>query len=278
MTAAATVLGALVGLGVSLVVAGLRGSAPNVTWQIPNAVSSASRVRWLTAAVLTGIVAAVTTGWPVLGLLTTTAMLVTPGAVSNRRRVKATERGEAVARWTEMLRDTIAGSAGLEEAVALTARRPPPPIAAAVSRLAARLEYQSLPDALAGFADDVDDPTADLLVVALVAASTYEAREVGAMLGALADATRAQAATQQAIDAGRAQIRSSTRLVLGVTGVFVAALVLFSSEYLAPYGTVEGQLWLGVVGAVSAASLLLLGRLDSVSLPGRPRRATAEPR
>jgi hypothetical protein len=64
-----------------------------------------------------------------------------------------------------------------------------------------------------------------------------------------------------------AHVRSATRLVLIITAVFCAALLTFSADYLAPYGTFEGQLWLAVVGGVVASSLMLLGRLDRIDLP-----------
>ena len=122
-------------------------------------------------------------------------------------------------------------------------------------------------DAMRGFADDVDDPTADLLAAALIIAGEHESRDLGRLLAALVEATRAQVAMRASVDAGRAHVRSATRLVLVITGLFCAALLTFSADYLAPYSTVEGQLWLAVVGGVVAASLLLLGRLDRIDLP-----------
>jgi tight adherence protein B len=266
VTALAAVLGAATGVGAVVVALGLRGAAPTRRVAL-------SRAWPWPATVVPGAVALAVlavTRWPVLALLVAAGAAALPRLLSGARRRTAARRSEAVAQWIEMVRDTLAGAAGLEEAIVVSSRRPPTPIAADVHRLATRLEHRPLTDAVAAFAREVDDPTADLLAAALITAATCETRDVGRLLAALVDATRAQAAMRASVDAGRAQVRSSTRLVLGVTAVFTGALLLFSRDYLAPYATVEGQLWLLLVGGVVAASLTFLVRLDRVDLPATP--------
>lgn len=273
MTAAAALLGVGTGLGAVLITLGLRGGVPG---RMPTAPRRWWRATLPAAAVALAVVAL--TGWPVLGLLAAIGTAVLPRLLSGARRRTAARRSEAVAQWIEMLRDTMAGAAGLEEAIGVSARRPPPPIATEVHRLATRLEHRPLTLALEAFAREVDDPTADLLAAALITAATSETRDLGRLLAALVEATRAQAAMRASVDAGRAHVRSATRLVLGVTAVFTAALLLFSRDYLAPYATLEGQLWLLVVGGVVAASLAFLVRLDRIDLPATPLVATPDQR
>jgi hypothetical protein len=261
MSALAVVCGAGVGVGIVALVHALRASSAVLPRR------PAARVRPVVAAGCCGAAAFAVTGWPILGLLTAAGVVVLPRVMCGTRRRAETERAEAVARWIEMLRDTMAGAAGLEEAVAVTARRPPPAIGPAVELLATRLHHQPLPAALRGFAAQVDDSGAQLLAAALSTAATNETRDLGGLLSALADATRAQARVRSSIAAGRAQIRSATRLVLAVAALFTVTLLLFSREYLAPYATVEGQLWLAVVGVTFFAALVLLARLDRVTLP-----------
>lgn len=255
--------GAGMGLGVVLLMLAWRAE------RLPVRPTRSAPTHWRPtfAALGGGLLAHALTGWPVLGLLTAVGTVALPRAMSGAQRRAATERSEAVARWVEMLRDTMAGAAGLEEAVTVTAHHPPPPIRTAVGHLATRLQHQPLPAAMRGFAAEVDDPSADLLAAALITASTNETRDLGRLLGALADTTRAQVHMRRSIDAGRAHVRSATRLVLTVTLMFVAALFLFSRDYLAPYATIEGQLWLGVVGVAFFAALALLIRLDRIDLP-----------
>ena len=66
---------------------------------------------------------------------------------------------EAVATWTENLRDTISASSGLEQAIIATELHAPRAISAPVRRLVASLRYGSLEDGLRRFADDVAHPT-----------------------------------------------------------------------------------------------------------------------
>jgi tight adherence protein B len=267
----AALLGAGVGLGALLVHAGMRGvsAARPLQRTVPR-----PAVLRAAGALVAAVIGTTVTGWPVLGALAGAAVLSVPTMLRRSQRRAGALRSEALAQWAEMLRDTMAGAAGLEEAIVVSARRPPPAIGAPVARLAARLEHQSLPDALRTFATEVDDPTADLLSAALITAATNEVRDLGRLLAALVEATRAQVQMRASIEAGRAHVRSATRVVLGVTALFTAALLVFSGAYLAPYATLEGQLWLGLVGAVVAASLVLLSRLDRVELP-TPRLVAA---
>jgi tight adherence protein B len=264
MSMVAILLGSGFGLGLLLIAAGIRGTRPatgvhRLRTRIPID-------RLLGVAAVAAVTFAVT-GWPVLAVLAACGAVAVPRVLSAGHRRAAATRSGAVAQWIEMLRDTMAGAAGLEEAIVVSARRPPPAIAPAVLRLAGRLEHQRMSDAMRGFADDIDDPTADLLAAALITAGEHETRDLGRLLAALVEATRAQVAMRASVDAGRAHVRSATRLVLIITAVFCGALLTFSADYLAPYGTVEGQLWLAVVGGVVASSLMLLGRLDRIDLP-----------
>ena len=80
-----------------------------------------------------------------------------------------------------------------------------------------RLGRQRLVPALRSFAAELADPTGDLVVAALVLAAGHEARRLAELLGSLAGAARDQAAMQLRIEAGRARIRTSTRVVTGST-------------------------------------------------------------
>lgn len=264
MSGTAALLGAGVGLGCALVVAGLRGAVRTPRTGRHRSTIPIDRV--LLVIGVAGVTFAAT-GWPVLAALAGCGVVSVPRVLSSSRRRAAVARTEAVAQWIEMLRDTMAGAAGLEEAIVLSARRPPPAIGPAVKRLAGRLQHHRTSDALRSFAVDVDDPAADLLAAALITASEHETRDVGRLLGALVEATRARVAMRESVDAGRTHVRSATRLVLIITAVFCGALLTFSGDYLAPYSTLEGQLWLAVVGGVVAASLVLLARLDRIDLP-----------
>ena len=153
-----------------------------------------------------------------------------------------------MAGWAEMLRDTMAGSAGLEQAIVATAPLAPLPIRAEVATLAVRLEGERLAPALRAFADEVADPTCDLVVAALVLAAEHQAQRLGELLGSLAAAARDQATMRLRVEAGRARTRTSVKVIVGATGALVVGLALFNRGYLAPYDTAVGQLVLLLVG------------------------------
>ena len=265
------VCGALFGLGLTLVVLGARGVPPR--FAIVAERTARQRSSWLARAVAAFVAALgmlALTGWPVGALLAGLAAIVVPGALGRMRHEAATvDRTEAVAAWTEMLRDTLAAAAGLEEAITASADAAPEPIRAEVARLARRLERGSLPEALEHFADEVANPAADLVVAALLTAARREARELVPLLGALAASARAEADMRLRVHVSRARIRTAVRVIVGTLGLFAGGLLMFNRPYLAPYGTAMGQLVLLVVGTVFAAGWWLLQHMAQIEQPQR---------
>lgn len=70
--------------------------------------------RRMVVAAASGTVAGALTTWPVAAVLTTVAVLTLPGLLGpDRVAERRTERMQALATWTEMLRDTLSAAAGL---------------------------------------------------------------------------------------------------------------------------------------------------------------------
>lgn len=277
--AVAALLGAGIGLGVWLIIAGLR-QPPDLSepgwWQrmvgrlVAGPDERLVRPRALVA-VLAGVAAGVATGWVVAAVAVAALVGVAPRLLGGRSdQVRVVARIEAIATWTEMLRDTLSAAAGIEQAILATADLAPEPIHAEVSALAARLEDgRSLPVALREFAADVDDPTCDLVVTALLLAAEQQARQLADLLGQLATAARGQVAMRLRVEAGRARTRTSVRVIVTTTSAFAAGLVLLNRDYLAPYDTTSGQAVLLVVVALFAAGFWWLDRMSRVSPVGR---------
>ncbi|MDI2127146.1 type II secretion system F family protein [Yinghuangia seranimata] len=221
----------------------------------------------------------VLTGWPVAALLAGLAGWALPGLLRPDRASRVrTERIEAVAVWAEMLRDTLAAAAGLQQAIRATAPIAPPALETEVRALATAVEHgERLPDALRAFADDVDDPLADLVVAALLLAAERQAGQLADLLGSLAHATREQVTVRLKAGAERARVRTSVRMVVVVTLVMAFGLLLLDRAYLAPYGSATGQLVLAMVGALFALAFWWLARLASDRLPARILRGTRHP-
>jgi Flp pilus assembly protein TadB len=228
-------------------------------------------VDWSRVALRGGVVAAawllswVVTGWPMAGVIGGAVAMTVPMLVSAREaRATALAKTAALASWAEMLRDTMSGHAGLNQAIAVTADVAPEPVRHQVRRLAVRAERQSLSTALRTFAAEVSDPVADLIVAALVIADERQARDLTKLLSEIASSARQQAAMRMRVETGRARTYAQSQALVAITLLLVIVLLLFSPEFLEPYDTFGGQLVLAIIGALFAAALLGLVQL------GRP--------
>lgn len=265
-------LGAIAGLGAALVVAGAAGrpvlrSAPNRSLRA--AADSVGVARLGTAACASLAVLAVT-GWIAGAVLAALAALFAPRLLGGKaERQASVARTEAIAAWTEMIRDSIAAASGLEEAITATGPVAPAPIHGEVNRLTARLRHASLPDALAAFRDDVDHPSADLVVAALTIAARMEAGDLTGLLSRLADSIRGEARMRVRVDVGRTRVRTATKVIVGVVGATVVLLTVLNRDYLAAYDAPGGQLVLIAVGAVFALGGWLLVHMAELDLPER---------
>jgi Flp pilus assembly protein TadB len=283
MSAPAALCGAGVGLGVVLVISGWRGvDLPRPTRRLDRPKVERASLR-IGLAVGAAVVVGAATGWPVGAVLAGLAGWGAPVLMGGAKRHQAeVARIEAVAGWAEMLRDTMAGSAGLEQAIIATAPLAPLAVRAEVATLAVRLEGERLAPALRTFADEVADPTCDLVVAALVLAAEHQAQRLGELLGSLAAAARDQATMRLRVEAGRARTRTSVKVIVGATGALVVGLALFNRGYLASYDTATGQFVLVLVGAVFATAFVWLSRMTRPVEVGRfltedPGSATPDP-
>lgn len=273
------VLGGGFGLGLWILLAGLAGrqvlprpSQRTGPSRIPPVSKSATGAAG--AAVLTLLV----TGWPVGALLAAGAVLGAPKLIGGKAaRAAAIERTEAIATWTEMVRDSIAAASGLEEAINATAAVAPAPIRPEVRLLVARLERQPLTTALAAFGDDLAHPSGDLVVAALSIAARTEASDLTGLLSRLAEAIRGEARMRIRVDVGRTQVRTASKVIIGVVAATIALLAVLNRGYLAVYADPAGQLVLLFVGGIFALGGWLLVRMAELEMPERfSARTTTE--
>lgn len=269
----AILAGALTGGGVFLFVVAIRGVRPR-----PGRPSGRSReelLRTLTTrtglAVIFGVAALVLTRWPVAGIGTGLLVLgwnTFGGGAADERRAMA--RLEALAAWTESLRDTIAGAVGLEQAIPSSLRAVAPVLQPHVRTLVDRLHTRvPLADALRRFGDDLDDPSADLVVAALILNARLRGPGLRDMLGALATSARAELDMRRRVEANRRTTRRSVQIVVGVSVGTALLLAVFNRSYVATYDSVTGQLVLAVVVGLFALGFLWLRRLARYEMPQR---------
>ena len=259
--------GAGLGLGVWLLIVGMARRDVR-----PRAVSRFSvdkrRVGITVAAV---VAAAVVSRWPVAAVGAGALAWYWPrlvGLTSGDRQTIA--RLDALATWTESLRDTVAGAIGLEQAIPATAFACAPAIRPQVLRLAGQMQARvPMLLALRGLADDLNDPSADLVVAALRLSSQLRGPGLRETLSALATSARAELEMRQKVEAGRKTLRRGAAIIAGVTVFFAGGLTLVNGKYLRPYNSLTGQLVLALVCAVFGVGFGWLGKLSKQPPQGR---------
>ncbi len=274
LSALAVLLGVGTGLGLWLIIRGWR-SNPGAQGTSPShrRVDLADRgfLLRLLAAAGGGVLVGAVTGWVVGAVLAAVGVWALPRVLGpDSENTARIARFEAIASWAEMLRDTLSAAAGLEQAILVTAPLTSDAIRAPVTAAADRLrDGQRLAPVLRWLGEELADPTADLVLSALVLAAEQRARDLGELLGTLAAAAREHAALRMSIAASRAQARSEVRITVGVTLTFALGLLLLDRRYLSAYDTAAGQLVLLVVGALFAAGFALTARIARISEPAR---------
>ena len=266
--------GAATGLGVSVLIVALQGTDPATAGPRKQRFSRKAIERQtglVVAAVLVFVLTLVVTRWIVLAIALALLVLLWKRMFGGGREERlAITRVEGLAAWTESLRDTIAGAVGLEQAVPATAVNAAPSIRPSLNLFVDRLRVREpLPDALMKFADDLDDPSADLIVAALIVNSRLRGPGLRNVLTALADSARDELDVRRRVEGSRRSTRRSVQIVVIVIGVMSGALVLFNQSYVQPYASVEGQIVLAVVLAIFALSIFWLRRLSGVVTPER---------
>lgn len=263
-------VGGLFALGLLLVVSGLRGDGGATPAGTTERRPVRLPARRAAIAVALGLVMLALTRWPVAAVSVALAGWFAAELLGGRHaRERAVARTEAIASWAEMLRDTMAGAHGLEEAVITTAAVAPEAIRPEVTALAVRLEREPIDACLRDFADDLSHPTGDLVVTALLLASDGAVGDLSELLGTLALAAREEAGMRLRVEAARARIRTAVRVIAAVTAVTAGGLIVLNRSYLDVYAGLAGQVALGAVAACWGVGLWWLSRLGDYIAPQR---------
>lgn len=243
--------------GVLVVVAGFRGwASPAHSEGAPSTNRRRSTAMRVAAAAVAGLVIAAVTGWPALGAGTVGAVLGLPAILGADSRAAAQiDRVEAVEEWARRVADVLAIGVGLEQALTSAARTAPAAISGEAATLSARIAARMpTEEALRRFADELADPSADLVVAALILASRRRGPGVAAALTAIADSVGQEVAARRRVEADRAKPRATARAVTLITVLIVGA-GLFNRGYTAPYTTAVGQAVLAATLGFFAAAL-----------------------
>lgn len=262
--------GMAVGVGAAVFVLGVRGTRVlglRSAFGSPRVLAT-RRLAAGAAGVLSALGTWMLLGWPVVGAAVGVAVA---RAVLQRRAAPhhEVERVEAIATWAEQIRDTLRAAGGLQSAIVASSRLAPEALAEPLGRLVARLEYERIGVALRRFAREVNHPTADFVLTALITAAEHEARDLAALLGQLSATARAEAQLRTRVWIGRTRTRTAVRTIAVMLPLMVGAVMVLDRNYLRPYDSVSGQMVLAVVLGVFVAALAIMGRLGRLRLPER---------
>lgn len=267
----AVLTGATFGLGVLLLVAAAQKRPVLPRRQTPTNRPSVQRsLVTVTICSLAAISAYAATGWISLAAVVFGFGLAMPTMLKNRgQRQRELERAEAIASWTELIRDNISGAAGLEQALIVASEIGPPAIRPELQLFLVRLPRRKLQECLILLSRDLDSRASDLVVAALVQASSLESRALSPLLSRLAASIRENVRMQQRVEVGRTRIRTSARIVVIVTVLTIVVLTLIAPQIVEVYSTPAGQLWLLVVFTIFVGAGAMMRRLGNAELGNR---------
>lgn len=272
------VLAAGAAVGVCLIVAGLRatptaGSALRPLSRLSAALSGLRGPLLGPRIVIglgVGLLVLLGARWPVAAIAITALIVCWPllfGAGSAQRDRIA--ELEALAMWTESLKDLVSGAAGLREAIPISVDTASPLLRGPLTRLRGLLAArESLATALPVLAADLGDPTAELVVAALVLNARSRGPGLAHALGGLSESIREELELARRIEAGRRGDRRSVQIIVAITCCFGAGMAfLFPPQFSHPYRTIVGQGVLLIVIAIFAASFAWMRRLAAPDVP-----------
>ena len=255
--------------GLLVVIAGWFGVLPDLRARVAHPETGDSALR-VGLSLGLGFLAFVVTQWPVAAFYGGVAGWFAPLlSRSKLERKQAVEKVEALAVWVESLRDMMAGSAGLQEAIRASADIAPPPIRREVRDLALRLRHESVVDALRRFAADVRHPLSDMVAASLILATSRHAGSLRGVLAMTAKSARETAALYRQVESGRTQLYSQSRMAGWISSLIILFMILARRDFLSPFDSFGGQIALFVICSIFFGSAVTLYRLGRVVTPRR---------
>lgn len=210
-----------------------------------------------------GIILWLFTGWIVWIVIVPLAAVGVPYLLGGGGEQRQLDRLEGLETWTRGLAGlTVAGSS-LEQTIIASVNSSPDSIRDEVALLAARLNARwPTRSALRKFADDLADPTGDLIVAHLLLAERVRGAGLANALEDLAQSISEEVGVRRKIEADRAKPRQAIRITTIATVVLIG-LMPFISQFMAPYKTPLGQLLLAVWIGLDVVMLLWLKRITA---------------
>jgi len=217
--------------------------------------------RWsVVGGIALGLMAAAFTGWWIAVVVVPVAAVGLPVLIIGTPEKARIERMEAMAEWTRGLAGVLSAGVGLEQALVAMLKSTPPAIGKEVRSLVGRMRSRwSSEDALRAFADDLDDPTGDLIAAYLILGARRRGGSLATVLQTLADSVAEDVAARRQVEAERAKPRGAMRWTTIITSVGLAAFSL--SGAMGGYSSPVGQVALACLLGLYALTLLWMQRM-----------------
>lgn len=204
-------------------------------------------------ALAVGLLAWLLTSWPVLGLAFGAMVLLVPNLFLQRSETQIrNERLASLAAWTRRLADLMrsGGVTSLRDALIRTADTSPVLIRPQAQRLASRIGPQGADPALRAFADELDDPISDEIVMALLIRERQGGSGLPSLLDQLAETVDTQIENERAVDAERHRQVVVVRILLTIAVVMWIGAKWVGGSILAYYDSSSGQVVLALILSV----------------------------
>ena len=273
-------LGVLAGAGLFLIVLGLR-QRPKRERQtrLSEFRSRAQSVELPSSAtdtvVMVGLGAALGFGaWYATGWLAPAVIGMAAGVIgpimrrAPRKRREFTDEIEAYSQWTEQIRDLVAASGSLFEAVSLSAEQAPPRLRPHVLQMASIARTLGLPPALDWFAAEMQSPFADRLVLGMKIAWDSGAR-VSEAFESTARSMRIEVEMRRRNEVANARAWTQVVSMVGVTVLSVVGMFAVNSAFFEPFGSMVGQTILLGVGVLIFGNIFWVLKLSESGVPVR---------
>ena len=255
-TQIAALAGALAVGGIILVLVGMR-PAPERQQAAFTRRRSPLAARWrrletrtrrlVVGGVTAGLLIGILTGWWIALVVIPAGVIGLPILLSAGGAARKIDRLEAMEEWARSLAGVLTVGVGLEQAIVATLRSTPKPIEPEVTLLAARLRARwPTRDAIRAFADDLDDPTGDLLCANLLLGAQRRGAGLASVLESVAQSVSEDVRGRRMVEADRAKPRATARWVTLIT-IAVLLFLFFATSYVDPYRSGIGQVILAVL-------------------------------
>jgi tight adherence protein B len=221
-----------------------------------------NRVILIGAGVIGGIVLWHLTGWIVTLVAVPAAVVGLPILLSRPKSTSDVERLAAIETWTRSISGLITSGVGLEQALVVSLGNAPKEIRPQIANLVARLNARWMTKpALQAFANELNDPTADLVIAHLILAAQVRGSGLAPALDDLAQIVFEEIRHRREIEADREKPRTIARSVTLIMVIGIGVLAL-SGSFLEAYSGLVGQLLLTLYVVLFVAALVYLRRLS----------------